>query len=79
MTSIFAVKSLGINPANGREVFVRPDGTITYDWNAADQVVVGNQESKYEVRSVLTSVGSSSLSFLLSCMSVADSVIILPW
>lgn len=46
LTSIFAVKSLGINPANGREVFVRPDGTITYDWNAADQVVVGNQESK---------------------------------
>lgn len=48
LTSIFAVKSLGINPANGREVFVRPDGTITYDWNAADQVVVGNQEPKIQ-------------------------------
>lgn len=48
LTSIFAVKSLGINPANGREVFVRPDGTITYDWNAADQVVVGNEESKIQ-------------------------------
>ena len=48
LTSIFAVKSLGINPANGREVFVRPNGTITYDWNAADQVVVGNQEPKIQ-------------------------------
>ena len=48
LTSIFAVKSLGINPADGREIFVRPDGTITYDWNAVDQVVVGNQEPKMQ-------------------------------
>ena len=44
MTSIFAVQSLGINPANGQELFLRPDGTVTYDWNAADQVIVGNTE-----------------------------------
>ena len=48
LTSIFAVRSLGINPSNGREVFMRPDGTITYDWSAADQVVVGNQEPKIQ-------------------------------
>ena len=43
LTSIF-----GINPADGREIFVRPDGTITYDWNAADQVVIGNEEPKLQ-------------------------------
>lgn len=43
-TSLFAVRSLGINPANGQELFLRPDGTVTYDWNAADQVIVGNTE-----------------------------------
>ncbi len=46
LTSIFGVKSLGINPADGKEIYVRPDGTITYDWNAADQVVIGNTEPK---------------------------------
>ena len=47
-TSIFAVQSLGINPANGQELFLRPDGTVTYDWNAADQVIVGNTEPDAE-------------------------------
>lgn len=27
---------------------VRPDGSITYDWNAADQVVIGNEEPKLQ-------------------------------
>lgn len=45
-TSIFAMKSLGINPANGKELFLRPDGTVTYDWQASDQMIVGNTEPK---------------------------------
>lgn len=44
ITSIFAMKSQGINPANGKEVYERPDGSITYDWNAADMQIVGNTE-----------------------------------
>ena len=32
LTSIFGVRSLGINPADGKEIYLRPDGTITYDW-----------------------------------------------
>ena len=47
-TSIFGMKSLGINPANGREVFVRPNGDITYEWNAADQQIIGNTEPKIQ-------------------------------
>lgn len=46
LTSIFGVRSMGINPADGREVFIRRDGSLTYDWNAADQVVIGNEEPK---------------------------------
>lgn len=46
LTSIFGVRSLGINPADGREIFIKRDGSITYDWNASDQVVVGNKEPK---------------------------------
>lgn len=46
LTSIFGVRSLGINPADGKEIFVKKDGSITYDWTASDQVVIGNTEPK---------------------------------
>ncbi len=44
LTAKFGMKSLGINPANGREVFVRPDGSVTYEWNAADQQIIYDTE-----------------------------------
>ena len=43
-SSIWAMRSLGINPANGEELFLTPDGKITNTWNSADQVVVGSTE-----------------------------------
>lgn len=46
MTSIFAMKSLGINPMDGKEIYVRPDGSITYDWLAGDQTIVGDTSPK---------------------------------
>ncbi len=42
MNAIWAVKSLGIDPQNGKEIFVKKDGSITYDYNVADQVVCGD-------------------------------------
>jgi TonB-linked SusC/RagA family outer membrane protein len=42
VNTIWAVTSLGIDPSNGREVFLKKDGTLTYNWDAADKVVVGN-------------------------------------
>lgn len=44
LTAIYGMKSLGINPANGKEVFVKRDGTVTQDWSAAEQQVIGNTE-----------------------------------
>ena len=41
MNSIFCVRSLGINPADGQEVFVSRNGQLTKVWNASDQVAVG--------------------------------------
>ncbi|SMC64838.1 SusC/RagA family TonB-linked outer membrane protein [Pedobacter africanus] len=39
---IWAAKSLGIDPGTGREMFLRPDGQYTYDYNAAILSAVGN-------------------------------------
>ena len=47
MTSIWAVKSLGIDPQNGKEILMKRDGTVTYDYDTADQVVCGDTQPKY--------------------------------
>ena len=46
MTSIWAVRSLGIDPTTGKELFLNRDGSITDTWDASQEVVVGNTEPK---------------------------------
>lgn len=46
MNTLFAVRSLGIDPSNGKEIFVKADGTQTYDWDAKDKVACGINEPK---------------------------------
>ena len=43
-TSIFAMRSLGIDPANGKDMFLKKDGTITYEWDPTEQIIVGDKE-----------------------------------
>lgn len=47
-TAIYAVRSAGIDPATGKEIFIRPDGTYTYDYNALDQVACGDTNPKLQ-------------------------------
>ena len=47
MNAIWAVKSLGIDPQYGREIFVQRDGTVTYEYDIKDQVVCGDYMPKY--------------------------------
>ncbi|MGE8378095.1 MAG: SusC/RagA family TonB-linked outer membrane protein [Sphingobacterium sp.] len=42
---IRAVPSLGIDPANGRELYRDRNGDVTYVWDANNQQVVGNTEA----------------------------------
>jgi TonB-linked SusC/RagA family outer membrane protein len=44
MNTIYAVRSLGIDPGTGKEIFLTADGETTYEWNARDQVPVGVNE-----------------------------------
>ncbi|WP_169515993.1 SusC/RagA family TonB-linked outer membrane protein [Gaetbulibacter saemankumensis] len=39
---LWAVPSLGIDPSNGREVFLNKDGLPTYEYNIQDEKVMGN-------------------------------------
>ncbi|SIN68038.1 SusC/RagA family TonB-linked outer membrane protein [Chitinophaga niabensis] len=43
LNTIYAVRSLGIDPENGKEIFVRPDGTTTYEYDVRNTVAVGDQ------------------------------------
>lgn len=43
-TAIYAMQSLGINPADGREVFLDQNGEVTYTWNQSQHMVVGDSE-----------------------------------
>lgn len=44
LTSIFAVRSLGIDPMTGKELFQNRDGSVGTIWKASQEVIVGNTE-----------------------------------
>ncbi|UAY56750.1 SusC/RagA family TonB-linked outer membrane protein [Arachidicoccus terrestris] len=48
LNTIYAVPSLGIDPESGREVYVKKDGTRTFDWDARDIRPVGIDQPKAE-------------------------------
>lgn len=46
MTAIWGVRSLGIDPMSGKEMFLDKDGNLTYTWSSDDQVVIGDSNPK---------------------------------
>ena len=55
MDAIWGLRSLGIDPHNGREIYLTKDGLPTYYWSAADQVILGDKMPKFQ--------GTAGLSF----------------
>ncbi len=47
-TAIWAVRSAGIDPATGQELFIKKDGSYSFTYDTADEVVVGDTEPKLE-------------------------------
>lgn len=45
---LWAVRSAGIDPATGQEIFIKKDGTYTFEHDFDDEVNVGNSEPKLE-------------------------------
>ena len=47
-SDLWSVRSLGIDPATGKELFLTEKGRITFTYDYADEVVVGNSEPDLE-------------------------------
>ena len=47
-TAIWAVRSAGIDPATGQELFIKKDGSYSFEYDVADEVVVGDTQPKLE-------------------------------
>ena len=43
LTAIKVVPSAGIDPATGREIYIKRDGTYTFDYDARDKVTFGDE------------------------------------
>jgi len=48
LTMIYAVKSMGIDTQTGKEVYVKRDGTLTYNYSASDMVPIAESAPKAE-------------------------------
>lgn len=46
MTAIAGMKSLGISPSNGKEIFLKPNGEVTDKWSVEDWTVIGDTAPK---------------------------------
>ena len=60
--SIYAVRSLGIDPSSGKEIFLDKNGNPTYDWKPSDKVYMGVAEPTYK--------GNAGLSFSYKDLSL---------
>lgn len=47
-TAIWAVRSAGIDPATGKELFIKKDGSYSFTYDTNDEVVLGDTEPKLE-------------------------------
>ena len=47
-TAIWGVRSAGIDPATGKELFIKKDGTYSFSYDVNDEVVLGDTEPKLE-------------------------------
>ena len=46
MTAIAGMKSLGISPSNGKEIYLKPNGEVTDEWSAENWTVIGDTAPK---------------------------------
>ncbi len=78
-TVIKSVRSLGIDPATGQELFQKLNGEKTFVWDAADKVPVGDTEPKVRGQSTLRLYGRTFLSIWVSPYQLGQTATTRPW
>lgn len=63
-TTLYVVRSLGVDPVTGKELYLKRDGTKTFVWNANDKVPVGDTNPKVS-GTISTSINWKDLSCTL--------------
>ena len=63
-TTLYVVRSLGVDPVTGKEVYLKRDGTKTFKWDPNDKVAVGDLNPKIS-GTASTSINWKSLSCTL--------------
>ena len=46
-TALKLVRSAGIDPTTGKEIYIKRDGTLTFDYDPEDRVLIGDTEPRY--------------------------------
>lgn len=47
VSTLYAVRSLGIDPSTGNEIFLTKNGKQSYVWNKDDEVAIGDMQPKF--------------------------------
>lgn len=47
LSAIYGMKSLGIDPATGKELYEKRDGSVTYTWSSAEQQCLGDYDPDF--------------------------------
>ncbi len=47
VTALKLVRSAGIDPATGQEVYIKRNGELTFEYDPADKVLIGDKEPRY--------------------------------
>ena len=63
--ALYVVRSLGVDPSTGQEVFLDKNGNVVYEWAPSDKVYAGVQEPAYR-GNISTMFRYKNLSFNLS-------------
>lgn len=48
LNAITGMRSLGINPGDGKEMYLKRDGTITYTWDSMENDILGDRDPNYQ-------------------------------
>lgn len=71
---IVGVRSMGIDPANGKELYLTKDGKRTYIWEATDKVMLGNSAPKIRGNQLLDVFYKDFSLFIASRYSVGGDI-----